>query len=1014
MPIRPPPIAGPPYEDVAARAERLAKLFTQKKSATGELLPGWVPPPSGETDAGRALIRAFDRMARHVIDRINRIPDRSLLAFLNLIGVEPTPPRPARVPLTFKLVETGNAEPTIPAGTRVGAVPAEGDKREIVFETAPELATTKARLTAVLVRQPDGDRWADRTQVATSPSAGSWPAFGGEQSVEHSFFVSVDDLQGLPAATQVTVVLTFASQAEVRAWQGLHDTSTRPALADDPYYLTRTWEPPLVRWSYWNGSRWTSLALTTSADDTKWRLTCSLPADMVARSAGGRTARWLRATLTAWPKDPIPAVRGLEVSALVSRAEVPPDAALAVGRPVDLSMDFFPLGDRPRLSDAFHVASAEVLSRPGATVTLTVAKSFQQAHPLKATDAPTLRWEVSTSSGWAKVLDDTTPTKTDTVFNNDVLRTMSFTLPSNVAAMEVQGKRSHWLRIRLVGGGFGKGFHVPTGGTTLADDGYRPPILERVTLGYQQTPRVTAPTSVTYDDFVFTDRTGRTGFTPFTRSRDTQPALYLGFDRPFTPRDVILYVQVSPLSIEEARQEVVGSSAPMKLAWEYSISEGWAPLGVEDETRSFTRSGLLRFAGPERFESRVELDRARYWLRARLVEGTAVMSRLGHVLTNTVWGTHSATLTAEVLGTSDGGASQVFTLSHRPVLEGQRIEVREPELPPAAESAELERLEGPEAIQLSGEPPRPQEIWVRWSEVPDFHASGPRDRHYVLDRRTGEVRFGDGRYGLTPPRGVRNVRASIYRTGGGADGNRPVGAVSQLKTTVAYVDAVTNHEAAMGGSEQESVESIQERGTRQLRHGGRAVTVEDFEDLARQAFPSLARVKALAPVFDPIKIADDLTLPASMNVVVLIVPRSPEHPPSPSPGLLQDVDAYLRQRCSPAVPLRVVAPDWVAVGTDITFVPTSLEGLEAVRARVQQAITAFLHPLTGGFDGTGWELGQLPKESDIYRRVEEVPGVELVRMVTLKLTLPTPERAPRALVYSGAHTLRIAQPQGTP
>jgi predicted phage baseplate assembly protein len=558
-----------------------------------------------------------------------------------------------------------------------------------------------------------------------------------------------------------------------------------------------------------------------------------------------------------------------------------------------------------------------------------------------------------------------------------------------------------------VSGNFGKGVEIQN--NQAVDDGYRPPILEKLTLGYR-TAGTTTPTCLTYDDFAFTERTGKVGFVPFTRSPDPAPALYLGFDRPFAWRDTLLYVQVAPLSIEEARQEVVSSGAPPRIAWDYSTPEGWDSLGVEDETRSFARSGLLLFIGPERFTSRFELGRQLYWLRARLAEGAStVMPRLGHVLTNTVWGTHSATLTAEILGSSDGGANLAFTLSHRPVLEGQHIEVREPELPSDTDRAELERHEGPEAIQLTGQPDRPQEIWVRWREVPDFHASGPRDRHYRINRQTGEVSFGDGRHGMAPPRGVRNVRASVYQTGGGADGNRPVGAVRQLKTTVAYVDAVTNHEPAMGGADRERAELLQERGPRQLRHGGRAVTVEDFEDLALEASPAVARVKALTPVFDPIHLAEVPALPTAMQVVVLIVPFSPELPPTPSPALVQDVDAYLRQRCAPAVSLRVVGPDWVQVGTQVTLVPTSLEGVEALRARVQRALTDFLHPLTGGFTGTGWELGQLPKESDVYRMLEAVPGVDYVRTVTLNLVLPEPERATRALVFSGTHTVSIPQ-----
>ena len=53
---------------------------------------------------------------------------------------------------------------------------------------------------------------------------------------------------------------------------------------------------------------------------------------------------------------------------------------------------------------------------------------------------------------------------------------------------------------------------------------------------------------------------------------------------------------------------------------------------------------------------------------------------------------------------------------------------------------------------------RMTDVLVRWHEVPDFYASGPRDRHYVLDRFTGQVRFGDGVNGLVPPIGIGNVR----------------------------------------------------------------------------------------------------------------------------------------------------------------------------------------------------------------------------------------------------------------
>ncbi len=121
---------------------------------------------------------------------------------------------------------------------------------------------------------------------------------------------------------------------------------------------------------------------------------------------------------------------------------------------------------------------------------------------------------------------------------------------------------------------------------------------------------------------------------------------------------------------------------------------------------------------------------------------------------------------------------------------------------------------------------------MRWHEVADFYGSGPRSRHYVLDHLTGEMRFGDGLNGLIPPAGIGNIRLGALSNRRGKAGNRPAGTIVQLKTTVPYVDKVTNTEAAAGGADAETLDSLLERAPRTLRHGNRAVTVEDYEDLA--------------------------------------------------------------------------------------------------------------------------------------------------------------------------------------
>ena len=68
-----------------------------------------------------ALIRIFARYGEIVIDRLNRVPEKNFLAFLDILGVSPVPPVAARVPLTFKPVENSPPSVRVPAQTQVAA-----------------------------------------------------------------------------------------------------------------------------------------------------------------------------------------------------------------------------------------------------------------------------------------------------------------------------------------------------------------------------------------------------------------------------------------------------------------------------------------------------------------------------------------------------------------------------------------------------------------------------------------------------------------------------------------------------------------------------------------------------------------------------------------------------------------------------------------------------------------------------------------------------------------------------
>lgn len=178
---------------------------------------------------------------------------------------------------------------------------------------------------------------------------------------------------------------------------------------------------------------------------------------------------------------------------------------------------------------------------------------------------------------------------------------VTFTVPERIAPGEIDGVDGTWIRARLVAGGYGIVRLVAwkdenTGATNFFPVvEYRPPVLERVRLGYTyRSPSLRPTDCLAHNDFRFRDRsadlagTGRT-FRPFEPVADDTPALYLGFDGPL-PRDVVGLL----FDMEEAEE---GPAGP-RVVWEGWDDGAWRTLDALDETRNFAVPGIVSVTWP--------------------------------------------------------------------------------------------------------------------------------------------------------------------------------------------------------------------------------------------------------------------------------------------------------------------------------------------------------------------------------------------------------------------------------
>jgi hypothetical protein len=198
---------------------------------------------------------------------------------------------------------------------------------------------------------------------------------------------------------------------------------------------------------------------------------------------------------------------------------------------------------------------------------------------------------------------------------------------------------------------------------------------------------------------------------------------------------------------------------------------------------------------------------------------------------------NSSDISGELLGTSDGLPNQIFALSENEVVE-DTIEVY-------VQSGDV------------------YELWTKVNQLTDF---GPFDAVYTtqLDENNFVyIVFGDGVSGFIP--NTNSAIKTVYRVGGGVIGNIN----SEIINTIDKIPGFTQEDVSLlssyvsvsnpldefnltgigtGGSEPEDNRSIRLNASRALRSSNRAVSLQDYSDLALSV-ENLGKAKAVSDIW---------------------------------------------------------------------------------------------------------------------------------------------------------------------
>ncbi|MCL1872565.1 MAG: putative baseplate assembly protein [Clostridiales bacterium] len=957
MALRPPLLDARSFSDILAQLNESAERH----------FPQW--QPGDEADPGVMLQHTFARLMEIIIERLNRAPEKHMLAFLAAMGISPLLPVPAQTALVFSLKKDALLA-SVPKGTAITAITTDGGPA-LTFTTKENLTVLPTAIGCAYTYEPGCSRYGDYTGCINGEG---FTPFCGDRAIPDAFYFIDDIALSIEQPTKIYLVLNFKQKilgSLIRNFlnnlnwfysddEGLSRFYPKFSLDNITYYtsLKLEMDPPFAPSP--------AVHLGGGCEPPAGRyFKCLLKNSFEAKAAAEKIAVSF-AEIEVWGQECQPQ------HLFFNKTRLDPDSY------------FLPFGDRPQDGDTFYIDMGDFFSRPGGAVFL----NMNLTSGLVGRDRRwcQLNWSYFAPDGWQPIAVE----ESGSWFSGNYI-SLVFISPDNMTQRKVNGVNGHWLRVVLPPGDYGsEARYILQGSTYVLAEGsgvFLYPKVKSIYLKtkYGVTKNINRATCRAYRQrgHIYSP-INEAAPSPLTNPELSGSYFYLGFDHLLPQEPISLYADAEPIGVRK--------SITAAVTWEYLSNNGWQTLYVQDDTSDLSRSGMVRFSSPADCVCEPIFDNtARSWIR--LSKSGDV--RLKGIYLNAVTAEQAVAVPREALGSSNGSPDQSFHLRWVPVLKEQKIWVREAEAPTAAELVEtlLEKRQN----QVTQE----EEYWVLWQEQNSFGASEAFSRHYVLDHNSGEIRFGDGSRGMIPEKGSAIV--AQYRFGGGVRGNLPAAVITKPTTVLKGIERVYNPIPATGGAQLEEIMSILERGPMALRHRGRGVTALDLEWLVKEAAgEALDRIKCLPGE-------------GKQPSTLLLLPAIGGLRPLPDGTLAARIHDYLASRIPAATgggnAFKIIGPRYLKVGVSVDLIPANHLESSLVRERTVHCLHTYLHPRRGGRDGLGWPFGRNVYLSEICAVLEEVEGVSRALAATVFL-YPAALQRQLSLEVTDAR-LSIAYPAGS-
>lgn len=919
-------------------------------------------------DAGSVLGILISDMLEDSSKRFQRALHKHKIQYLNRFdALMKEPVSASRGYVQFTPVAGSEGIMVVPKGTELSA---DTQEQEILFETMHDVCLADAGITSVVVTDGKEDKIVfqagkDTNQRLTDIACKAFDCSGANEAA-HLFYICFDSV--LDDTKGLQLVLKIEAEKEEEALKSAQ------LLASDKVEIVMAEPAGEIPFD----------SITANGDRVYLNKADYMPTQI---ELNGKRGYFLIVRSVEQTQELI--LSGVKIS--MEKAEIIPDMVRIDGTDTRVT-NFSPFGAPLQLLTECGFDAAEVFSKKDAKVTLSFEldyeireeklevpdinieyKTIMKRPPEAAYAKPVMvcadrvAWEYLSTTGWKRLLEDS---ESERILNGDRegTITLQFICPSDMVSPEAAAQPR--VRVRLLQAD--NIYKIPAI--------YKCPVIRQLRFSYSYEGREQAPIAAySINNYQTRDCQER-----FRNGMDTQifyaterpqRSMYFCFDESIQGLPFSLYFNLENYS-----------DLPVDFTVEYSRKDDFKPIRIVDGTNGMLNSGAMQFLISSDMDKRTLFGKEGYFLRFTGYEKEYPGYRLP-----VIRGIYPNVVKVENLSTSE---------------EYFYIDDKNEELTIKLKNENLQQL----TVWIH-ENKGSQDEWVEWKQSTNSYEYG---RVYQADMAAGTVTFGSFAFSdiaLSQDGPQIMVKHRNYK---GEAANLPKDSIVTLRDSNRFVSEVTNPFPTYGGCDAYTEKSTSEYITGVLRSRNRVVTESDILDLLRQTSYSVVGIKCGLDV-------DALGNPAPGRVTVAVLTREYDQ----GTHIFHEIKDAMRKKleeCGSFLAMgrevQLTQPHFLRLNVRLWLEKDTMENAYDMQNTAYTVIEEFIHPLTGGLDGTGWKIGSFPRVSQIRaylrKRLKNVTIARLAvttlvedREVEIREDISSISQSPFILPISGEHVIHI-------